>query len=401
MEHATSTPADGAAARIPGPAPAREGRPSGGRPVTSSPVPDSISFARGAPCPEALSGDLIADCARAALDADATRILSYGTGNGYPPLREVLAAQHGVTPDRVFITNGSLQGFVFLLESIFAPGDLIAVESPTYDRALLQLKLHGMEILPIPVEDDGLDVEALAAAVAAGRVPKLIYIIPNFQNPSGATISEAKRRRLAEICTANGILILEDDPYGRLRFEGDPIPSIYEIAGDESVIFTSSFSKTVAPGLRVGYIVAPKEIAAKLTAAASRTYISPALLSEAAIHRLIVDGRLEPNIAHVTKLMHERRDAMMEGMKHFPEGSRCVAPAGGFFAWVELPEGMSADDLFQPAADAGIAYVKGSDCFLEGGERTLRLAYSGVGPAEIAEGMERLGAVFRSAVGAG
>lgn len=361
-------------------------------------MPDSISFARGAPCPEALSGDLIAECARAALDADATRILSYGTGNGYPPLREVLAAQHGVTPDRVFVTNGSLQGFVFLLESIFSPGDLIAVESPTYDRALLQLKLHGMDVLPIPVEDDGMDVEALAAAVAAGRVPRMIYTIPNFQNPSGATISEAKRRRLAEICAAEDILILEDDPYGRLRFEGRPIPSIFEIAGDEDVIFTSSFSKTVAPGLRVGYIVAPQAIAAKLTAAASRTYISPALLSEAAIHRLIADGRLEPNIEHVTGLMRERRDAMMEGMRHFPEGSRCVPPAGGFFAWVELPEGMSADALFQPAADAGIAYVKGSDCFLEGGERTLRLAYSGVGPDEIAEGMERLGAVFRTAV---
>lgn len=364
-------------------------------------MPDSISFARGAPCPEALSGDLIADCARAALDADATRILSYGTGNGYPPLRELLAAEHGVSADRVFITNGSLQGFVFLLESVFSAGDLIAVEAPTYDRALLQLRLHDMEILPIPVEDDGLDVAALEAAVAAGRVPKMIYVIPNFQNPSGATISLEKRRRLAEVCRANGILILEDDPYGKLRFEGESLPSLFEIAGDEHVVFTSSFSKTVAPGLRVGYIVAPAGIASALTAAASRTYISPALLSEAAIHRLIADGKLQGNIEHVTALMRERRDAMMEGLKHFPEGSRCVAPAGGFFAWVELPEGMSADDLFPVAADAGIAYVKGSDCFLDGGERTLRLAYSGVSAAEIAEGMERLGAVFRGAVPAG
>lgn len=360
-------------------------------------MPDSISFARGAPCPEALSGDLIADCARAALDADAVRLLSYGTGNGYPPLRDVLAAEHGVTPDRVFVTNGSLQGFVFLLESILEPGDLVAVESPTYDRALLQLKLHDMEILPIPVEDDGLSVEALEAAIAAGRVPKLLYTIPNFQNPSGATISEAKRRALADVCTRHGILILEDDPYGKLRFEGEPLPSIFELAGDENVIFTSSFSKTVAPGLRVGYLVAPADIAKQLAAAASRTYISPALLSEGAIHRLIVDGKLPANIEHVTGLMRERRDAMMEGLKHFPEGTRCVPPAGGFFAWVQLPEGLSADELFDTAADAGIAYVKGSDCFVEGGERTLRLAYSGVSPEEIAEGMERLGAVFRAA----
>jgi len=361
-------------------------------------VPDTISFARGAPCPEALSGDLIAECARAALDADATRILSYGTGHGYPPLREVLAAEHGVTPDRVFITNGSLQGFVFLLESMFTAGDLIAVEAPTYDRALLQLRLHGMDVLPLPVERDGLSVDALEAAVADGRVPRMIYTIPNFQNPSGATISRDKRRRLAEVCRANDILILEDDPYGKLRFEGEHLPSIFELAGDEHVVFTSSFSKTVAPGLRVGYLVAPAEIATALAAAASRTYISPALLSEAAIHRLIADGRLQGNIAHVTALMRERRDAMLDGLRHFPEGTRCEAPEGGFFIWVELPEGLSADELFPLAAEAGIAYVKGSDCLLEGGERTLRLAFSGVGPAEIAEGMERLGAVFRAAV---
>lgn len=360
-------------------------------------MPDSISFARGAPCPEALSGDLIADCARAALDADAVRLLSYGTGNGYPPLREVLAAEHGVTPDRVFVTNGSLQGFVFLLESILKPGDLVAVESPTYDRALLQLKLHDMDILPIPVEDDGLSVEALEAAIAAGRVPKLLYTIPNFQNPSGATISAAKRRALADVCKRHGILILEDDPYGKLRFEGEPLPSIFELAGDDHVIFTSSFSKTVAPGLRVGYLVAPAAIAKQLTAAASRTYISPTLLSQGAIHRLIVDGKLPANIEHVTALMRERRDAMIAGLRHFPEGTRCNPPAGGFFAWVELPEGLSADALFDTAAEAGIAYVKGSDCFLEGGERTLRLAYSGVSPAEITEGMERLGKVFRAA----
>jgi 2-aminoadipate transaminase len=147
----------------------------------------------------------------------------------------------------------------------------------------------------------------------------------------------------------------------------------------------------------VGYLVAPSAIAAKLAGAASQTYISPALLSEAAIHQLIEGGHLPGNIARVTELMRVRRDAMIDGLRHFPEGSRCVAPAGGFFCWVTLPEGVSADELFSEAAAEGIAYVKGSDCVLEGGERTLRLAYSGVSPEEIAEGMERLGAVFRRA----
>jgi DNA-binding transcriptional MocR family regulator len=335
--------------------------------------------------------------ARAALEADGVRVLSYGTGNGYPPLREVLAADHGVAPDQILVTNGSLQGFVFLLETLLSPGDLVAVESPTYDRALLQLRLHGMEVLPLEVEDDGMDVEALAEACATGRVPRLLYTIPNFQNPSGATLSEAKRRRLIEIAEQHDILILEDDPYGKLRFEGASLPGLFELAPAGRVLFTSSFSKTVAPGLRVGYLVSPADVAAKLAGAASQTYISPALLSEAAIHQLIVGGHLQGNIARVTELMRERRDAMMEGMRHFPEGSRCVPPQGGFFCWVTLPEGLSADELFAEAAAEGIAYVKGSDCVLEGGERTLRLAYSGVSPAEIAEGMERLGSVFRRA----
>ncbi len=363
-------------------------------------MPDSISFARGAPCPEALSGDLVGQAAVTALAGDATRILSYGTGHGYPPLRELIAARHGVSADRVFITNGSLQGFVFLLDSMFAPGDILAVEAPTYDRALLQAKLHGIELLPVPVEEDGLDVDALAAECVAGRVPKLLYTIPNFQNPSGATLGPGKRRALVELAEKYGFAILEDDPYGLLRFEGEHLPSLESLAGPDRVIFTSSYSKTVAPGLRVGYIVAPTVIAAGLVAVASRTYISPSLLAQAAVHRIVADGQFEPNVERVTALMRERRDAMVAGLAHMPEGTRCTPPQGGFFLWMELPEPLSADELFQPALDAGIQYVKGSDCFVEGGERTLRLAYSGVAPAEIDEGMRRLGEVFASATAA-
>jgi 2-aminoadipate transaminase len=361
-------------------------------------VSTSISFARGAPCPEALSGDLIGQAANAALAADATRILSYGTGNGYPPLRELIGQKHGVAADRVFITNGSLQGFVFMLESMFGPGDILGVEAPTYDRALLQANLHGIDVLTVPVEDDGLDVDALAAACAAGRVPKVLYTIPNFQNPSGATVSLEKRTALVALAEQYDFLILEDDPYGLLRFEGEHLPSIESIGGTDRVIFTSSFSKTVAPGLRVGYIVAPAAIASGLAAAANRTYISPSLLAQAAIHHIVASGQFEPNVARVTALMRERRDAMVEGLRHMPAGTKCTPPAGGFFLWLELPEPLSADALFDAANAAGVQYVKGSDCFASGGERTLRLAYSGVSPAEIAEGMERLGAVFNSAL---
>ena len=358
----------------------------------------SISFARGAPCPEALSGELVGAATNAALAADATRILSYGTGNGYPPLRDLLGQKHGVSADRVFITNGSLQGFVFMLDSMFGPGDILGVEAPTYDRALLQATLHGVDVLPVPVGDDGLDVDVLAAACAAGRVPKVLYTIPNFQNPSGATISLEKRQALVTLAEQYNFLILEDDPYGLLRFEGEHLPSIESLGGTERVIFTSSFSKTVSPGLRVGYIVAPAAIASGLVAAASRTYISPSLLAQAAIHHIVASGQFEPNVDRVTGLMRERRDAMVEGLRHMPPGTRCTPPNGGFFLWLELPESLSADDLFDTAQAAGVHYVKGSDCFRDGGERTLRLAYSGVSPAEIAEGMERLGGVFNAAV---
>jgi 2-aminoadipate transaminase len=359
-------------------------------------VSTSISFARGAPCPEALSGELVGAATNAALAADATRILSYGTGNGYPPLRDLIGQKHGVPADRVVITNGSLQGFVFMLDGMFSPGDILGVEAPTYDRALLQAKLHGVDVLPVSVSDDGLDVDVLAAACAAGRVPKVLYTIPNFQNPSGATISLEKRQGLVALAEQYDFLILEDDPYGLLRFEGEHLPSIESLGGTDRVIFTSSFSKTVAPGLRVGYIVAPAAIASGLVAAASRTYISPSLLAQAAIHHIVSSGQFEPNVERVTGLMRERRDAMVEGLRHMPPGTRCTPPQGGFFLWLELPEPLSADDLFDDAQAAGVQYVKGSDCFLDGGEHTLRLAYSGVSPAEIAQGMERLGGVFNT-----
>lgn len=357
-------------------------------------VPAPISFARGAPCPEALSGDLIAECTGRALAADATRVLSYGGGAGYPPLCAWLAEHHGVDPGQVFITNGSLQGFVFLMETMLAPGDLVGVEAPTYDRALLQLQLHGHDLVSVPVEADGMDVDALAEACAAGRVPRLVYTIPNFQNPSGATLSAAKRDALIELAERHDFLILEDDPYGRLRFEGEALPGLFTSAPAGRVLFTSSFSKIVAPGLRVGYLIAPAERVAQLTAIASRTYISASFLAQAAAYQLCADGLLDANIAHVTSLMRERRDAMVAGLDQMPAGTSCTPPAGGFFLWMELPEPLSADECFDPALRAGVLYVRGSDCFAEGGERTLRLAYSGVSPAEITEGMRRLGTVF-------
>ncbi len=354
----------------------------------------TISFARGAPHPDALNGPLVVAATQRAVAKDPATILSYSPGNGYAPLRAWLGAQHGVSADEVFVSSGSLQGFVFLLEALFADGGLLGVEAPTYDRALLQAKLHGIDVLPIAVEPDGLSTDALAAACAGGQVPKMVYTIPNFQNPSGATLSLAKREALIALANQYDFWILEDDPYGRLRFEGEHLPSLYSLGGPERVIFTSSFSKTLAPGLRVGYIVAPKTIISQLVATANRTYISPSLLAQGAVHEICESGELDTNITRVTGLMRARRDAMLAGVVAMPAGTVCHAPEGGFFLWLTLPEGMSADAMEQAAKAAGVLYVVGSGCFISGGERTLRLAYSGVSTDEITEGMARLAAVF-------
>jgi DNA-binding transcriptional MocR family regulator len=211
-------------------------------------------------------------------------------------------------------------------------------------------------------------------------------------------MSLERRKALVELAERFDFILLEDDPYGELRFEGDPLPRLVDLGGPDRVIFTSSFSKTVAPGLRVGYLIAPADLRTKLAALASRTYISPSLLSQAAIHRVCDGGHLDGNIRRVTDLMRERRDAMVAGLGHFPADTTCTRPQGGFFCWMELPRPLSADALFEHAEKAGVLYVKGSDCMLVGGERSLRLAYSGVSPAEIREGMARLGAVFSGAL---
>jgi 2-aminoadipate transaminase len=238
-----------------------------------------ISFARGAPAPECLDQALIGDCARAALERDGTTILSYGSGGGYGPLRELLAERHGVEPGRVFLTTGGLQGFVFYaaVQLALRPGRVL-VEAPTYDRPLKILARDGAEVVTIAMDDEGLDLDALEAELRKGGPISFLYTIPTFQNPSGRTIGVERRQRLAELAAEHDLPILEDDPYGLVRYDGEPLPSIHELEGGEQVTFTSSFSKTVAPGLRIGYFVVPQALAAAYDDRAVSTYISPSLL---------------------------------------------------------------------------------------------------------------------------
>ncbi len=350
----------------------------------------TISLARGIPAPECLPVEELADCAQAALRRDGATILSYGSTLGYAPLREWIAEWHGVEPGRVVVTNGSLQVFHFVLSALSA-GPVI-VERPTYDRPRKILLAEGRELVEVPVDADGLDVDELARSGPAA----LLYTIPTFQNPTGVTLSEERRRRVAELARERSLPVLEDDPYGLVRFEGEPLPSLFELEGGEQVMYSSSFSKTVAPGLRVGYAIVPDAVAAELEALVASTYITPALLAQATVHEFFRRGLLESSLERVCGLLRARRDAMLEALERELGGhARWNRPEGGYFLWLELPEELDASELLGRAAEAGVTFVPGAD--FGGAPNTARLAFSFVSPAEIDEGVSRLARLVTSA----
>jgi len=350
-----------------------------------------ISFARGVPAPECLPVEELAECARAALERDGRTILSYGPVAGYGPLREWIAERHGVEPGRVLVTNGSLQGFVFLAQRF--RGGRVLVEAPTYDRPLKILAGLGAEAVALPVDDDGLDPDALAAELDRGPKPAFLYTIPTFQNPSGRTLSAERRRRVVELAQDHDLLVLEDDPYGLVRYEGEPPPTLFELDGGERIAYSSSFSKTIAPGVRVGYLVLPAELEADLEAIAVSTYITPVLLGQATVHEFLSRGYLEPNLERVRRLLGARRDAMLAALdRELGAEAAWSRPEGGYFVWLDLPRGVSAAELLPHAADAGVTFVPGTDFYPrgEGGAGSARLAFSFVSPDEIDEGVSRL-----------
>jgi len=354
-----------------------------------------ISFARGAPAPECLDAELLADCARAAVEGDAG-VLAYGAGGGYGPLREWLGARHGVDAGRVVVTNGGLQGFVFYAEELLGerPGRIL-VEAPTYDRPLKILARLGADVVPVELDEEGLDPDALERALDAGET-SFLYTIPTFQNPSGRTLSTERRRRVVELAQARGVPVLEDDPYGLVRYEGEPPPSLHELEGGRLVTYASSFSKTVAPGLRVGWFTAPAELAARLEARAVSNYISPPFLSQATVFEVIDRGAFEPNLERIKGLLRTRRDAMLEALERELAGAGTWSePEGGYFLWVDLPG--DAADLLERAETAGVSFVKGSDFFPDGtGARSARLAFSYASPSEIGSGVSTLGSLLRA-----
>jgi 2-aminoadipate transaminase len=356
-----------------------------------------ISFARGVPAPECLPVEELADCARAALERDGEAVLNYGAPGGYGPLREWLAARHRVEPGRIVVTNGSLQAFLFLASCLVERGPVV-VEAPTYDRPLKVLAALGAEIFALPVDDEGLDVDSLEVLLRQGVRPAFLYTIPTFQNPSGRTLSKARRRRLVRLARRHDLLIVEDDPYGLVRFEGKAPPTLSDLDGGANVVYGSSFSKTVAPGLRVGYLVLPNGLAAEIEAEATSTYITPSLLAQATAFEFLRSGCFEGNLARTCGLLRARRDAMLGALRRKLPEARWSHPEGGYFLWLELPECARTSDFPARVAAAGVTVVPGTDFFLPGagGERAARLAYSFATPAEIDEGVARLAAAVVS-----
>jgi DNA-binding transcriptional MocR family regulator len=354
-----------------------------------------ISFARGAPAPECLDPDLIAECAQATLERDGRTILAYGPGGGYGPLRELLAERHGVAPARVFLTAGGLQGFVHYLAVQLGrrPGRVL-VEGPTYDRPLKLLRLQGADVVALPMDEEGLDPDALEAELDRGGDVSFLYTIPTFQNPSGRTLGVERRRRLAEVAAERGLDVLEDDPYGLVRYDGEPQPTLHELEGGERVTFTSSFSKTVAPGLRVAWFVVPDELATAYDDRAVSTSITPPLLPQAVVHELLERGAFEPNLDRIRGLLRTRRDAMLAALAaEMPDGVSWNEPDGGYFLWLSLGTDAAA---LQRRAGEDVTFVKGADFFPGGsdGARGARLAFSYEPPDRIADGVARLAALL-------
>jgi 2-aminoadipate transaminase len=273
-------------------------------------------------------------------------------------------------------------------------GDAVVVERPTYDRTLLSLQQKGGKVHQVTIEPDGIDVAELRQLLESGLRPKLAHIIPNFQNPAGVTLSLDKRRELLALASEYGFTIFEDDPYVDIRFRGEALPSMLSMDTAGVVVHASSFTKTVAPGVRVGYLVGPADVIGAIAKKATNLYISPGMVAQAIVHQFCVSGDIERSIATVSSALAERATVLAAALREHIPGATFTEPDGGYFLWVDLPEDVDVEKLFPVATAKGVAVVKGSDFLLDGGRNSVRLAFSAVTVDQIEEGVRRLAAAI-------
>ncbi|GHF39391.1 2-aminoadipate transaminase [Deinococcus metalli] len=366
--------------------------------------PDVISFAGGLPAPELFPlADVKAAAARV-LDTYGPAALQYSTTEGHPPLREWIAAQSGIPAQNVQIVTGSQQGLDLLGKILISEGDTVLVEAPTYLGALQSFQPYLPNYVQLPTDEGGIDVDALEGILKTTRA-KLLYAVPNFQNPTGRTLSVERRRRLVELTAEHGVLVIEDDPYGALRFSGEALPSLYalglELAGDvdrNHVIYSSSFSKTLVPGLRDAWVQAARPIIQKLIMAKQGADLHTPTLNQMIITELL--PILPRQIEIVKQAYGERAQHMMARIAaDFPGGVDHTVPEGGMFLWVTLPHGIDTQAMLPRAVERKVAYVPGSPFYaLGGGENTMRLSYCTATPAQIETGIKALGDTIREAL---
>jgi 2-aminoadipate transaminase len=368
--------------------------------------PEVISFAGGLPAPEVFPVARFQEACHHVLQRQSATALQYGPTEGYRPLRELIVehmARYGIlaSVDNVLITSGSQQALDLIAKLLINRGDRILVESPTYIGALQAFDLMGAEYVTVPIDDDGLQTCEMERALRSG--PKFMYILPNFQNPGGVTLSCARREELVTLSDKYGIPIIEDDPYGQLRYEGEhvtplvvldrtslPRDSGYKLG---NVIYLSTFSKVLAPGLRVAWIVAPPDVIAKLVQLKQSTDLHTSMFTQMVVYEAARDGFIDDHVKLIRRTYSQRRDAMLQALHdYFPPEVSWTHPQGGLFLWVTMPAGVDSSRMLQTALRQDVAFVPG-DAFYPGGNDPgshMRLNFSNAQPEQIREGIRRL-----------
>jgi 2-aminoadipate transaminase len=375
--------------------------------------PDIISFAGGLPAPEVFPVKEFQTACNSVLEVHGPQALQYSTTEGYLPLREMIARHNArfsveVSADNILITSGSQQALDFIGRLFLNRGDYIVVESPTYLGALQAWNAYGAQYIPVRSDENGMIVDELEAALRIG--PKFIYVLPNFQNPSGSTLSLERRQKLVEIADKYGVPIVEDDPYGQLRYEGEHIPSVVTLDSrfrgpngghySGNVIYLSTFSKLLAPGLRLAWVIAPPEVIRKLVMAKQAADLHTSSFIQYVAYEVAKGGFLDEHVKLIRSTYKERRDVMIEMMEEmFPAGVTWTKPHGGMFLWGVLPQAMNAADVLKNAIEKKVAFVPGTAFHPNGGgENTMRLNFSYSAPDTIREGITRMGTALKEMI---
>ena len=367
--------------------------------------PEIISFAGGLPAPESFPVKELVEIGRKVLEETGTQALQYGSTEGYPPLREAISERMARVmvdskADDILVTSGSQQGLDFAAKIFINPGDVIICESPTYLGAINAFRAYEPEFVEVAIDNEGMIMEDLENALKENPKAKLIYVIPDFQNPSGKTWSIERRKKLIELANKYDVVILEDNPYGELRFEGEILPAVKHYDTENRVIFLGTFSKILCPGLRLGWVAAGPEILNKFIMIKQGADLQSSTISQMEVARFLENYSIDDHISKIIELYRGRRDLMMKTIEEeFPKEAIYTYPEGGLFTWVVLPEYMNARELAITALEQNVAYVPGGSFYPNGGnENTFRLNYSNMDDERIVEGIKRLGKVLKDAI---